>query len=312
MKIVMLDRVTLGDDIDLSEIGAFGEFIIYEQTLPQERLERVKDADIIITNKVVIDREIMTQAKNLKLICISATGMNNVDLESAKEFGIEVKNVVGYSTESVVQHTYTLLFALLEQIKYYDDFVKSREWSRSGIFTHIGRKFWEVKGKRLGIIGLGSIGVRVAQVALLFGLDVVYYSTSHNPHSDDFEHLELEELLKSSDIVSIHAPLNENTKNLISTRELSLMRDGAILLNLGRGGIIDENALAKAIDEKNLLVGLDVTEKEPIPEESPLLKIKNRDNLIITPHIAWTSIEARQRLIAGVIKNISEFIMGLE
>jgi len=178
--------------------------------------------------------------------------------------------------------------------------------------SHIGRKFWEVKGKRLGIIGLGSIGVRVAQVALLFGLDVVYYSTSHNPHSDDFEHLELEELLKSSDIVSIHAPLNENTKNLISTRELSLMRDGAILLNLGRGGIIDENALAKAIDEKNLLVGLDVTEKEPIPEESPLLKIKNRDNLIITPHIAWTSIEARQRLIAGVIKNISEFIMGLE
>ena len=312
MKIVMLDRVTLGDDIDLSEIGAFGEFIIYEQTLPQERLERVKDADIIITNKVVIDREIMTQAKNLKLICISATGMNNVDLESAKEFGIEVKNVVGYSTESVVQHTYTLLFALLEQIKYYDDFVKSGEWSRSGIFTHIGRKFWEVKGKRLGIIGLGSIGVRVAQVALLFGLDVVYYSTSHNPHSDDFEHLELEELLKSSDIVSIHAPLNENTKNLISTRELSLMRDGAILLNLGRGGIIDENALAKAIDEKNLLVGLDVTKEEPIPEESPLLKIKNRDNLIITPHIAWTSIEARQRLIAGVVKNISEFIMGLE
>jgi len=133
MKIVMLDRVTLGDDINLSEIDAFGEFIIYEQTLPQERLERVKDADIIITNKVVIDREIMTQAKNLKLICISATGMNNVDLESAKEFGIEVKNVVGYSTESVVQHTYTLLFALLEQIKYYDDFVKSGEWSRSGI-----------------------------------------------------------------------------------------------------------------------------------------------------------------------------------
>ena len=312
MKIVMLDRVTLGDDIDLSEIGAFGEFIIYEQTLPQERLERVKDADIIITNKVVIDREIMTQAKNLKLICISATGMNNVDLEAAKEFGIVVKNVVGYSTESVVQHTYTLLFALLEQIKYYDDFVKSGEWSRSGIFTHIGRKFWEVKGKRLGIIGLGSIGVRVAQVALLFGLDVVYYSTSHNPHSDEFEHLALDELLKSSDIVSIHAPLNENTKNLISDRELSLMRDGAILLNLGRGGIIDENALAKAIDEKNLLVGLDVTKEEPIPEESPLLKIKNRDNLIITPHIAWTSIEARQRLIAGVVKNISEFIMGLE
>ena len=312
MKIVMLDRVTLGDDINLSEIDAFGEFIIYEQTLPQERLERVKDADIIITNKVVIDREIMTQAKNLKLICISATGMNNVDLESAKEFGIEVKNVVGYSTESVVQHTYTLLFALLEQIKYYDDFVKSGEWSRSGIFTHIGRKFWEVKGKRLGIIGLGSIGVRVAQVALLFGLDVVYYSTSHNPHSDEFEHLALDELLKSSDIVSIHAPLNENTKNLISDRELSLMRDGAILLNLGRGGIIDENALAKAIDEKNLLVGLDVTKEEPIPEESPLLKIKNRDNLIITPHIAWTSIEARQRLIAGVVKNISEFIMGLE
>jgi len=312
MKIVMLDRVTLGDDINLSEIDAFGEFIIYEQTLPQERLERVKDADIIITNKVVIDREIMTQAKNLKLICISATGMNNVDLEAAKEFGIVVKNVVGYSTESVVQHTYTLLFALLEQIKYYDDFVKSGEWSRSGIFTHIGRKFWEVKGKRLGIIGLGSIGVRVAQVALLFGLDVVYYSTSHNPHSDEFEHLALDELLKSSDIVSIHAPLNENTKNLISDRELSLMRDGAILLNLGRGGIIDENALAKAIDEKNLLVGLDVTKEEPIPEESPLLKIKNRDNLIITPHIAWTSIEARQRLIAGVVKNISEFIMGLE
>lgn len=308
MKIVILDAITVGDDIDLSIFKEFGELEIYPTTNQDEVKDRVKDADIIVTNKVVIDKEIMKEATKLKLICILATGMNNIDLDSAKEMGIEVKNVAGYSTESVVQHTFTMLFYLLERVKYYDEFVKSGKWSQSGIFTHIGRGFYEIANKKWGIIGLGTIGKRVADVASSFKAEVSYYSTSNNPHSDIYTHKELNELLKESDIISIHAPLNENTQNLISKDELSLLKDGAIILNLGRGGIIDEEALAKEIDSREIYAGLDVVSKEPIDINNPLMQIKNRDNLLITPHIAWTSKEARSRLIEGTIKNIKEFM----
>lgn len=311
MKLAILDAKTLGSDIDLSGFSQFGEVEIFQTTKPEETLERVKDKDIVITNKVVIDKNIMYNAPNLKLICVAATGVNNIDIEYAKQKGIQVRNVAGYSTESVVQHTFAMLFYLLESLRYYDDYVKSGEYTKSDIFTHLGRPFWEVRGKTWGIIGLGTIGRRVADVASAFGANVIYYSTSGVERKEKYPRVSLEELLKTSDIVSIHAPLNEKTKGLIGYEQIKLMKPTAYLLNLGRGGIVIEEDLAKALDE-NLIAGagLDVLEKEPIVEDNPLLKVKNKEKLFITPHIAWTSIEARKTLINEIIENIKAFLEG--
>ncbi len=307
MKLVLLDAETLGDS-NLSVFEQFGEFISYPFTSPEETLERSKDADIIITNKVIFDKDILKQLPKLKLIAITATGMNNVDLEAAKELGIEVKNVSGYSTNSVVQTTFMLALALIGKLEFYSNYTRSGAWSKSPIFTNLEKSFFEIAGKSWGIIGLGTIGSSVARVAKAFGANVSYYATSGKPHSDEFEHQELAELLKKSDIVSIHAPLNDRTFNLIDKAKLELLKSGAVLLNLGRGGIVNEAALAEAIDKKDLLVGLDVTAKEPISEDNPLMKISKKENLIITPHLAWGSIEARAKLLDGVVKNIKEFI----
>ncbi len=307
MKIVFLDAKTVGD-VNLSKIEELGELEVFETTKPSQTKQRVKDADIIITNKVVIDKSIMQNSPNLKLICVAATGMNNIDLESAKELKIEVKNVSNYSTDSVLQHTFSMLFYLIGSSSYYDNYVKSKSWSKSEIFTHLDRPFFEISGKEWGIIGLGSIGEAVARVATAFGANVSYYSTNKTPHSKKYSHKSLDELLRTSDIISIHSPLNKNTQNLISEDELNLLKSGAVLLNLGRGGIIDEVALAKKIDSSDILVGLDVTSSEPLPEDSPLLSIKNKNRLFITPHIAWASVEARERLIDGIAKNIESFL----
>ncbi|ACO03240.1 MAG TPA: D-2-hydroxyacid dehydrogenase [Persephonella sp.] len=313
MKIVFLDAKTVGDDIDLSVFEAFGDFIAYPTTKGSEVFDRVYDADIIITNKVIIDREVIDYARDLKLICVAATGTNNVDILYAKEKGIAVTNVAGYSTESVVQHTFAMLFYILEQLRYYDDYVKSGQYAESDIFTHLGRPFSEINGKRWGIIGLGTIGRRVGQVAESFGCDVIYHSTSGVKREERYREYPLDELLKTSDIVSIHAPLNEKTRNLITYDKISLMKPSAILLNLGRGGIVNEEDLARALDEGLISgAGLDVLEKEPIDPYSPLLSIKNRDRLLITPHIAWTSIEARKRLIQEIAENIRAFLNGKE
>ncbi len=305
MKIVLLDTITFGDT-DLSGFNALGEVVIYQRTLPEETLERVRDADIVVTNKVVITKEIMQSSPHLKLIAIAATGMNNVDLEAAKELGIEVKNVAGYSTASVVQHTFAMLLYLLEHSRYYDDVVKSATYSKSGVFTDVSRPFWEIAGKKWGIIGLGAIGKGVAEVASAFGAHIHYYSTSGRNSFAKYKRVELGELLQKCDIITIHAPLNEQTKNLLGYEELAKVKEGAIILNLGRGGIIDEAAVAKIVDERELYIGLDVFEKEPLPENSPLLQVKNKDRLHLTPHIAWTSKEAREKLIEGVIANIKE------
>ena len=313
MKIAVLDAKTLGSDVDLSGLKQFGEVEIYETTPPDKVIDRVKDKDIIITNKVVIDKNVIDNAPNLKLIAVAATGVNNVDIQYAKEKGIQVRNVAGYSTESVVQHTFAMLFYLLEQLRYYDEYVKSGEYSKSNIFTHLGRPFWEVHGKKWGIIGLGTIGRRVAEVAESFGAEVSYYSTSGVDRKEKYPRKSLEELLSESDIVSIHAPLNDKTKGLIGYDQLKLMKKNAILLNLGRGGIVVEEDLAKAIDEELIGgAGLDVLEKEPIQPDNPLLKVKNKDRLLITPHIAWTSIEARQRLVNEIIENIKTFLQGID
>ena len=309
MKIVCLDAATLGSDVNLDVFGQFGEFVSFETTAAAERIERLKGADVVITNKVVIDKETM-DASNLKLICISATGMNNVDLAHAAAKDIAVKNVAGYSTASVVQHTFACLFALTNRIKFYDNYAQSGEWAKSEIFTNLDRSIGEIAGKSFGVIGLGEIGRGVARIAAAFGANVSYYSTSGANANVEFKRQNLGELLGGCDIVSIHAPLNEKTRNLIGERELNLMKEGALLMNFGRGGIVDENAVARAIDGRNLRFAADVLETEPMSADHPLLNIKNKENLILTPHVAWASFEARERLVAMIVENIKEFLNG--
>lgn len=304
MKIVLLDALTFGET-DLSGFNRFGDIEVFQTTSKEQTLERIKDADVIVTNKVVITDELMDGAKNLKLICVAATGMNNVDLGAAKDRDIEVKNVAGYSTDSVIQHTFSILFYLMGHSRYYDEYVKDGSYSRSPIFTDVSKPFFEIKGKKWGIIGLGEIGRGVANIAKAFGADVSYYSTSGVNRTEDFQRENLDELLKSCDIISIHAPLNDKTNNLLDYEQLLTCKDGSIVLNLGRGGIINEEAVAKLVDEKNIYFGLDVLTKEPMREDHPLLSVKNKENIYVTPHIAWTSVEARDKLIASVIENIS-------
>ncbi len=303
MKIVVLDALTLGD-VSWEKLEKLGNVVIYNTTKRHETVERIKDAEIVITNKVVIDKDVIDKAKNLKLIQIAATGMDNVDVEYANQKGIEVKNVVGYSTDSVVQLTFALVLGLICKIKYFDSYTREK-YANGEIFTHISNWF-EINGKTWGIIGLGNIGKKVAKLAQGFGAEVIYYSTSGKNFNKDFKRVDLNELLKISDIISIHAPLNNATKNLLNYEKLSLIKDGAVLINVGRGGIINEKDLAKILEEKDLKVGLDVYEKEPIDKHNSLLKFK--DNTLLTPHIAWTSIEARNRLMEGIFKNISEFL----
>ena len=306
MKLVLLDASTLGDaNVDI--FNEFGEFESFDVTLPNERVKRLQGATVAITNKVVIDRDVMEAIPTLKLICVCATGTNNIDLEVAKEKGIEVRNVAGYSTNSVAQHTMTLALSLIGNVKYYDDFSKNK-WKDSQIFTNLERPFFEISGKRWGIIGLGEIGRKVANIAEAFGAEVCYYSTSGRNATDDFKRLELEELLQTCDIVSIHAPLNENTKNLLDEKELRTMKKDAILINVGRGGIVNETALANVLDDEMIYAGFDVAEVEPIVKNNPLLTLTCKDRLILTPHIAWASREARETLLTKVVNNIKEFI----
>jgi glycerate dehydrogenase len=234
--------------------------------------------------------------------------MNNIDHEAATRRGITVKNVAGYSTDAVVQHTFSMLFYLMGHSRYYDEYVKSGQWQNEAVFTHIGPSFSELRGKTWGIIGLGEIGRSVANIAKVFGANVCYYSTTGKNENNEFEKTTLSRLIENSDIISIHAPLNPSTENLISHSELLQMKDGGILLNLGRGGIVDEDALSVIIDVKPIYVGLDVLVTEPMKTSHPLLNVKHTERLYITPHIAWTSVEARERLIAATVENIKTFV----
>ena len=308
MNIVLLDAKTLGDDLDLSPLEQFGTFTRYDTTSEEETLARVIDADIVITNKVVLSANLLAQTKNLKLVCIAATGMNNVDLEAAKFQGIEVKNVAGYSTKSVVQHTFAMALYLLEKMAYYDAVVKNDTWSESGVFTDVSHPFYEISGKKWGIVGMGAIGQEVAKIATAFGAEVTYNSTSGNNLRSAYPHQTLEFLLKDCDIISIHAPLNDTTYDLINENNLPYLKDKAILLNLGRGGIINETDLAFELDRREIYAGLDVLEKEPITALNRLNEVKHKERLLITPHIAWTSIEARKKLLDGIVKNIQHFL----
>ncbi len=310
MKIVFLDALTLGEDVSFDALDALGECSYHPTTRSDETLVRIKDATVVITNKVLITAEMMDATPTLKLICIAATGMNNVDLDAAKQRGIEVKNVAGYSTDSVVQLTFSMLFYLINSSRYYDDFVRDKHWQMSELFTHVGRPFAELAGKTWGIIGMGTIGQKVAKIASAFGCEVIYYSTSGKNKDQKFHRVHLDHLLAESDILSIHAPLNDATQELLHYENMKQLKDNATLLNLGRGGIINEADLARTIKEKPIYVGLDVVTKEPISVDNPLLEVQN-ERLYITPHIAWTSIEARQRLLAAIVDHIKTFKAAL-
>ncbi len=308
MKICILDALTLGKDIQLDPLKACGELNIYDLTAPDEVEERIQDVDVIITNKVILNGENLKNAKQLKLIALTATGYNNIDISYAKDAGIGVANVAGYSTQSVAQHTFAMLFYMMEHLRAYDEYVKSKQYADSSTFAFIAWPFNELAGKTLGIIGMGAIGKEVAKIADAFGAKVIYYSTSGKNNSSDFERVDLSELLKRSDILSIHAPLNDATRALIGYNELSQMKKEAVLLNLGRGGIVSESDLARALNEKLIAAaGLDVLEKEPIDRDNPLFKVEAKERLLITPHIAWASVEARNTLITEIVKNIEAY-----
>ena len=305
MKIVFLDAATMGD-VSFAPISALGELECYQTSSREESLERVKDAEILIINKILVDKELIDAAPSLRLICEAATGVNNIDLEYAASKGIPVRNAVGYSTDSVVQMTFMMILSLVGKCRYFDDFVKSGEYSCSGLFTNVDRMFFELRGKRLGIIGLGNIGGRVAMVGEAFGMAVSYFSTSGTSHSKDYPSVSLDTLMSESDIISIHAPYNQRTAGLIGETEPRMMKPSAYIVNMGRGGIVDEAALAKVIDEGRIAgAGVDVFTAEPLPSDNPLMNVRNLDRLILTPHIGWASTEARQRLVQMIAGNIS-------
>lgn len=309
MKIVFLDRKTIGEDIDLSGFERFGEVIIYDYSTSEEVPERVKDADIIVLNKVLVNESTIGQAKSLKLVCVTATGTNNLDKDYLASRGIEWRNVAGYSTEAVAQHTLALALHLYEHLSYYDEYVKSERYVNDKMFTHFEKHFNEISGKTWGIIGLGAIGSRVAEIATCLGANVVYFSTTGRNHSDIYKEVDFDTLLSTSDIITIHAPLDENTLHLIDKTALEKMKNTAILVNVGRGPIIVEKDLADALECGQIAAaGLDVLDVEPMSSDNPLVRIKDSTKLIITPHIAWAAVEARQRLMKIIEGQIEDII----
>lgn len=307
MKLVVLDALTLGN-VDLEQFKDFGSIEVYQTTSQEEIIKRCKDAEIIITCKVRFNQETLQSLPKLKLIALTSTGMDIIDLNSAKELGIEVKNVVGYSTTAVAQHTLMLALGLLGNLPFYDTYCKEGSWCNSPIFTQITDGIHEIQDKKWGIIGLGSIGKQTAKLAQAFGAKVSYTSTSGKNLDATYPHKTLQELLTTSDIISIHAPLNPQTHHLIDQKHLKLLQPKAIIINVGRGGIIDEDALAEKMLESQIKFGGDVLEVEPMRKNHPLLQPILKDRLLLTPHTAWAYLETRQRLMQKVYENIKEFL----
>ena len=308
MKIVFLDAKTIGDDMDLSGFARFGQVERYDFSSETEARERLTDADIAILNKVPINEQTIGAARKLKLVCVTATGTDNLDKDYLQQRGIVWKNVAGYSTETVAQHTFAMLFYLAEKLRYYDEYVKSEAYVGDEMFTHFENLFHEIAGKTWGIIGMGTIGRRVAELARLFGCRVIYYSTLGKNNQQDYPRVELHELLAESDIVSVHAPLNDNTRGLMNADAFSRMKQTSIFLNLGRGPIVVEEDLKNALQAGEIgAAGLDVLTKEPMDVKNPLREIKDSERLLITPHIAWASVEARIRLMKIIETQVEEF-----
>lgn len=309
MKIVFLDAKSVGEDIDLSKYKNLGEFVTYDFSTIEQIPERIKDADVLITNKCLINEQSIGSAQNLKLVCVTATGTNNLDKDYLAMRNIAWRNVAGYSTESVAQHTFAMLFYLLEKLSYYDAYVKEGKYANDTSFTHFAEHFNEINGKTWGIIGLGAIGRRVADIAKMFGANVVYYSTTGKNNQEGYTRVDFDTLLKTSDIISVHAPLTPETEGLMNSEAFAKMKETAIFLNVGRGAIVVEQDLADALEKKEIAAaGLDVLCAEPMSPNSPFLPIKDSKRLLITPHIAWASVEARNNLMDIIYKQIEDFI----
>ncbi|MCI9395907.1 MAG: D-2-hydroxyacid dehydrogenase [Lachnospiraceae bacterium] len=311
MKLVVLERNSVGTDVDVSCFERFGEVEYYPNTVAENTAERVKDADIVIANKAPMNESTLKDAPDVKLICLFATGFDNVDLDYCKSRSIKVANVVNYSTAAVVQHTLMLALALEEKLAFYDDYVKSDTYANQDRFSNFDRPFGEFEGKTWGIVGMGNIGRRVARVAQALGCKVIFYSASGNSTCTEYERVELDTLLAQSDILSLHCPLSDRTRGLINKEAFARMKKSAILVNVARGPVVDTQALYEALTEGQIAAaGLDVLEKEPISKDNPLGNIKDSTKLIITPHMAWASTEARERLVSEVSKNIEAFLGG--
>ena len=306
LKIVFLDAQTLGSDISLAPVASLGEYVSYPFTKPEDVFDRIAGFDVVITNKVWMGKEQMDSSPALKLICVAATGTNNVDTAYAAAKGIPVRNAVDYSTESVTQVTWMHILNLVGKARYFDTYVKDGSYSASGCFTNAAVPFCELRGKTFGTVGLGNIGSRVAGVAEAFGMKVLYFPTSGKPHSDRYEaDTDLRSFLSRCDVVSVHCPLNARTDGLIGYAELAAMKPSAVIVNMGRGGIVVEADLVRALDE-GLIAGAaaDVFTKEPLPEAHPYRKVRHPERLLLTPHIGWASREARECLVAKIAENI--------
>ncbi len=311
MKLIILERNSVGTDVDVSCFEKFGEVTCYPNTVAANTSERVKDADIILANKAPLNESTLKDAPNVKLICLLATGFDNVDLAYCKSRGIKVTNVVNYCTSTVAQHTLLLALALSEKIAFYDDYVKSGAYSAQDRFSNFDRTFYDLEGKTWGIIGMGTIGRRVAGLAQAFGCRVIFYSASGKSTCTDYERVEFDTLLQESDILSLHCPLSDRTRGLINKDALSKMKETAILVNVARGPVVDTRALYDALVTDQIAgAGLDVLEQEPMAKDNPLAQIKDSTKLIITPHMAWASLESRTRLVDEVVKNIEAFLAG--
>ncbi len=307
MKIVFLDEYSLGD-MDLSPIKELGEYVGYVRTSKEEVLEHSKGAEVIIANKTRLTAEILRALPDLRFIAIAATGMNNVDLDAAAELGIGVKNVAGYSTYSVAEATLTFALSLFKNSIYFDRYVQGGEYAAGEDIFHFGRPVRQLRGSKWGIIGLGAIGREVARLATAFGCEVAYTSTSGVARKEAYPHKSLEELLGWADVVSVHCPLTPATKGLIGEKELQRMKPTSIIINVARGGIIDEEALAKALNNNVIAgAGLDVFSREPLPS-SPLYELSDKYSLIAAPHCAWAADAARRELIRCIAENIKEYI----
>ena len=313
MKIVELDRETLGYDIDTSVLKTIGSFEEHEAADLETTREYINDADVIIFNKTKMNEELLKDAPNVKLLAITATGFDNIDLEYCKSRGIAAANVKAYSTPAVAQHTFAMALFILEKISYYDEYVKSGKYSSQSGFCNFDEKYNELSGKTWGIIGMGNIGRSVAKIAEAFGCKVIFYSASGNSTCTDYERVDLDTLLKESDVLSIHCPLSDRTRNLINRDTLKLMKKSAILINVARGPVVNDADLAEALNNGTIAgAGLDVLGVEPMEKDNPLGLIKDSRKLLITPHMAWASVESRQRCFDEVLLNIKAFIEGRE
>ena len=311
MKIIVLDQITIGNDLNYSELSKYGEVILNSNCNTEEMLDFVKDADVLVGNKIKFNEQTLRTAEHLKLICVTGTGYNNVDIAYAKKHEIGVCNIPAYSIDSVTQHTFALLFQYMEKINEYDQCVRERSYIGKDVFGLVSTHFFELRNKVWGIIGLGNIGKRVAEIASCFGCKVIYYSTSGKNNNSTYQQVSLDTLLAESDIISIHAPMNDTTRNLLTFAEFQKMKKTACILNVGRGGIANEEDLVRAVEE-DIIAGacIDVFEEEPIKENSPYLTEKVKSNIVLTPHIAWGAVESRQRAIDVTAANIHAFICG--